>query len=57
MAKLPVVFASIGLFVAFKISARGLQNLPGADEKPVIPNPGLSEQDALDAVAYLYTLK
>ena len=36
---------------------RWLENPPGVDEKTAMPNLGLSEQDARDVAAYLYTLK
>ena len=36
---------------------RWLQNPQAVDEKTAMPNLGLSEQDARDVAAYLYTLK
>jgi cytochrome c len=36
---------------------RWLQNPPAVDEKTAMPNLDLSEQDARDIAAYLYTLK
>ena len=36
---------------------RWIENPPGADEHTVMPNLGVSHQDAIDIASYLYTLK
>jgi cytochrome c len=36
---------------------RWIENPPGVDPKTVMPNLGVSEQDARDIAGYLYTLK